>query len=149
MTPLHKPSYNFLLMKLIAPCFHLSTALLWLSKEVHTVTTATQLLQEAFRLYFIACVERAVGEWEGPTPPILDPYPVPFVAGLHPFGTRQESLPQNMMWEVFKDRRWQKSTAVAKSAGIATTQAMALRWMWFEQINVANGWIWMKKIKSH
>lgn len=75
-----------------------------------------------------------------PPHPILippsPPHPVPFVVGLHPFGTRQESLPQNMMWEVFKDRRWQKSAAVAKSAGISTTQAVTLRRMWSDQIDV-------------
>lgn len=74
-----------------------------------------------------------------PTPfssPPSPPHPVPFVVGLHPFGTRQESLPQNMMWEVFKDRRWQKSAAVAKSAGISTTQAVTLRRMWSDQIDV-------------
>lgn len=75
-----------------------------------------------------------------PPHPILippsPPHPVPFVVGLHPFGTRQESLPQNMMWEVFKDRRWQKSAAVAKSAGISTKQAVTLRRMWSDQIDV-------------
>lgn len=40
------------------------------------------------------------------------------------------------MWEVFKDRRWQKSAAVAKSAGISTTQAVTLRRMWSDQIDV-------------
>lgn len=92
---------------------------------------------------FITCWECTVGGWE--TPPHLTsaPHPVPFVVGLHPFGSGLESLPQNMMWEVFKDRRWQKSAAVAKSAGISTTQA-TLRWMWFDQINLTNVRIWTK-----
>lgn len=96
-----------------------------------------------FRSGFITCWECTVGGWGTPPHPTSAPYPVPFVVGLHPFGRGSESLPRNMMWEVFKDRRWQKSAAVAKSAGNPTTRA-TLRWMWFDQRNLTNVRIWTK-----
>lgn len=74
------------IMRLIAPwqlllCFHLCTALLWLSKEVHTINMAMRLIT-APRYYlspltsglvFITCWECTVGGWETPPHPTSAP----------------------------------------------------------------------------